>query len=111
MKTVTVSFLDPSFRRVLGEASTVQVNDDGDFLDVMAAMDAIYMKSPVRVKRGNVEVSSILKLVWNAGEGRVYQDIGIEARDAARRWVPVMADPLAPLPGGSTILVSPDPGC
>jgi len=69
------------------------------------------MNNLVKAKRGNSVIRSILQLIWNARTNEIFEDIGIEARDGLQTWLPIRSDPLFKVPDGSTILMTPDPGC
>ncbi|MEX2680302.1 MAG: hypothetical protein Q6373_001765 [Candidatus Sigynarchaeota archaeon] len=111
MKTVKVSFLDRALRQVIKDDTPCEVDDNADVLDVLARIDEDYMKRTIKAKRGQVVVRSIMQLVWNARDGTFFEDVGIEGRDPARNWVPCRTDPLAPLPDGTSIWITTDPGC
>ncbi|MBN2149932.1 MAG: hypothetical protein JW839_00670 [Candidatus Lokiarchaeota archaeon] len=80
-------------------------------MDVLARIDESYMKQPIKAKRGNSTIKSILQMAWNARTNEIFEDIGIEARDGAQNWLPLRNEPLTKVPDGSTILITPDPGC
>nr|MDO8084487.1 hypothetical protein [Candidatus Sigynarchaeum springense] len=111
MKTVKVSFIDRDLRQVIKDETPYEVDDGADFLDVLARIDEEYMKGSIKAKRGQISIPSILQLTWNARDGTFFEDIGVEGRDASRNWVPLRAEPLAPVPGGTAIWISTDPGC
>ena len=111
MKKVTISIIDPSLNRVLGEDFPVQVPDDGDFLDAIAEIDKGYLKNPIKAKRSDVTIHSVLQLVWNASKNAIFDDVGIEARDPDKEWLPVKENPFLDLPDGTSIITTPDIGC
>jgi hypothetical protein len=111
MKTVKISFMDKAIRNVVPDDTPYDVDDGADFFDVLARIDEIYMKGPIKAKRGETVVRSILQLVWNAHIKEVYEDIGLEARDPEKNWVPVRSDPQATVPDGTSIMITTDPGC
>lgn len=111
MKTVKITFMDKAIRRVIPDDTPYNVDDAADFFDVLARIDEIYMKGPIKAKRGETVVRSILQLVWNARNREVYEDIGLEARDPAQNWVPVRTEPSLLVPDGTSIMITTDPGC
>ena len=111
MKKITISILDPSIKRILGGNVEVTIDDDGDFLDAIAKLDEHYWKKPFRAKRGEIEIVSILQFIWDARENKIFDDVGIESRDASNKWLPVKENPFMSLPNGTTLLVTPDAGC
>ncbi len=111
MKKVKVSFFDRDLRQVIKDDTSYDVDDGADFLDVLACIDEKYMKGTIKAKRGQITIQSILQLVWNARDGTVFEDIGLEGRDPSRDWVPLRTEPLAPVPDGTSISITTDPGC
>ena len=111
MKQIIVCFLDRSLSRILNEDIQVNVRKNGDFLDVLAGLDNIYLRKPFKAKRGNTIVKSIMQLVWDARNGKIYEDIGIESRDPENNWIPILNDPYLAIPNETRILITPDPGC
>nr|MDO8117393.1 hypothetical protein [Candidatus Sigynarchaeota archaeon] len=111
MKHVKISILDPALRPFIPDDSVITVDDDADFVDVLARIDESYMKRPIKAKRGNSVIRSILQLTWNARTNEIFEDIGIEARDSMQNWLPLRGNPLSNVPDNSTILITPDPGC
>ena len=102
--------LDPGLRRTIPDDTKLLVSDDADFLDVIARLDETYLHGK-KARRGKVEIPSILQLIWNAKDGAVYEDIGIEGRGPDNEWLPIRENPAGLVPDGSNILVTPDPGC
>lgn len=111
MKKVKISILDPALRPFIPDDTQVMVDDDADFIDILARIDETYMKRTIKAKRGAAIIRSILQLVWNARTNEIFEDIGIEARDSSRGWLPLRNFPQSNVPDNSTILITPDPGC
>ncbi len=111
MKSVKVSFIDWGLRQVIKDDTPYEVDDGADFLDVLARIDEKYMNGTIKAKRGEAVIRSILQLVWNARDETFFEDIGLEGRDPSQNWVHLRTAPLMPVPDGTSILITTDPGC
>ena len=111
MKNITISILEPGIQRILGTKVRVSVKNGGDFLDAVAELDNDYMKRPVRAKRGESELRSILQFIWDPARDVIFDDVGIESRDKENTWIPLKRDVHASIPDGTSILITPDAGC
>ena len=110
-KQVKISILDTALRHAIPDDTQVTVDDDADFVDILARIDETYMKRSIKAKRGNTVIRSILQFTWNARTNEIFEDIGIEARDKDQNWLSLRTEPLSKVANGSTILITPDPGC
>ncbi|MHA1682069.1 MAG: hypothetical protein ACTSUE_14115 [Promethearchaeota archaeon] len=106
-----VSILEPSIKRILGDDIEVELHDDDDFIDAVAAVDKIYLNGPIKAKRGSNVINSLLQLIWNSAENEIYDDVGIEGRDDGNRWLSIKNNPFQAIPGNSIVFITPDAGC
>ncbi len=111
MKSTTLSILEPGIRRIIGEEIKVLIGDNEDFLDAIAEIDEKYMKRPVRAKRGDVEIQSIMQFIWDPVNDVIFDDVGIESRDRERNWIPLKRELHVDIPDGTTVLITPEAGC
>ncbi len=111
MKSITLSILEPGIRRIIGEEIKVLIGDNEDFLDAIAEIDEKYMKRPVRAKRGDVEIQSIMQFIWDPVNDVIFDDVGIESRDRERNWIPLKRELHVDIPDGTTVLITPEAGC
>lgn len=110
MKQITLSILHPDIFRVTTDAITVTVDDNADVVQVIAAADKIFLK----LSKGLFPVENLtnfLQFVWDVKAWNFFVDVGIEARDPNKEWIPLRDDPNLNLPSGSDIKLNPDAGC
>ena len=89
----------------------VQIPDDGSTVDAIAAADRELFEI-LKDKPFPIQVlNNMLQLLWNPKTGEFYIDLGIDARDENKSWLPVANDPLYNLPNNSSVFLTPDAGC
>ena len=54
---------------------------------------------------------SLISLLYNPETDEFYGDIGIEARDQDKKWLPIIKDLSLNIPDKSFIYLTPDAGC
>ncbi len=110
MKTITLHFLHPEIMQFYKEPIQVTVDDDADVVHAIAAGDQV-LAQKLKGKFPLAEVSSFLQLVWDPIKWNFFEDVGIDARDAEKTWIPLRDDPTIVLPPGSDVKINPDAGC
>lgn len=110
MKRINLAILHPRIFEITSDPITVEVDEAADVVQVIAAADlhfALMTKGFFPIEN----ISSLLQLVWDVKNWNFFEDVGIDARDAAQNWIPLRLDPTASLPTGATVTLNPDAGC
>ncbi|NVM27707.1 MAG: hypothetical protein HWN65_02605 [Candidatus Helarchaeota archaeon] len=110
MKTITLHFLHPHVMEIHRDPIDVTVDNDADVIQAIAAGDR-FLTQKHKGKFPLEGISSFLQLVWDPNEWTFFEDVGIEARDAEKAFIPLRDDPTVVLPPGSDVKINPDAGC
>ena len=110
MKEVSIFVLHPELFSVSGDPITVEVADDADVVQAIAAADKIF----AQLNKGSFpieNISNLLQLVWDIEAWNFFVDVGVEARAPDKSWLPLRDDPSLILPPGADVKLNPDAGC
>lgn len=110
MKTVFLSILHNKILKIK-ENFQIELPDNGNVIDAIAAADRQF-KEILKERPFPIEIlHNLLQLLWNPKSGDFYVDLGIDARDADNKWLPIADEPFFNLPHNSRIFLTPDAGC
>ena len=110
MKSIVLSVLHSKILKIKDKFK-VEISDDGNAIDAIAAADR-QLKEILKGKPFPIKIlNNLLQLLWNPKSGEFYVDLGIDARDSNKEWLPLADNPFFTLPDGSSIFLTPDAGC
>ncbi|NVM54812.1 MAG: hypothetical protein HWN66_14005 [Candidatus Helarchaeota archaeon] len=110
MKEITISIFHPEIFEITTDPITVNINDDADIVQAIAAADQVFaqlIKDSFPVEN----LSSLLQLIWDIESWNFFVDVGIEVRTPDKTWLPLRDDPTLILPPGTDVKLNPDAGC
>ena len=110
MKTVELAILNSEILKYI-DSMFLSVEDNADVIDILAAGDREFFKM-LGDKPFPIDVfKNLLQLIYNPETDEFYSDIGVEARDKDKNWIPIVKDLSANIPDNSFIYLTPDAGC
>jgi hypothetical protein len=101
MKKITIVFTDSRLIETVGEKVDLNLPDDVNFIQVLKKIsDVTEDKFPIK---DYPEYHSLLHMVWNPIEKRIYKQIGTSAYYGNRKFFDVRKNPYGVLPDGLII--------
>jgi len=101
MKSVSIVFIDSRLINKIGKKTDLELPDDANFIHALKKIsDDTKDKFPIK---DYLEYHSLLHMVWNPIEERIYKHIGTSAHHGDRKFFDIRKNPYDTLPEGLTI--------
>jgi len=101
VKKITIEFTDSRLIKKLGKRVELNLPDDANFLDALKIVsDETEDRFPIK---DYPEYHSLLHMIWNPIEKRIYKQIGTSAYYGERRFFDVRENMYSKLPDGLLI--------
>jgi len=111
MKTVELAILNTEIMSIKKDSMFLSVENDASVIDILAAGDN-ELKKLLGDKPFPIDIfKNLLHLLYNPESNEFYEDIGVEARDQDKNWLPIVKDLSINIPDKSFIYLTPDAGC
>ncbi len=110
MKTIEFSVLNSKILKYM-DSMFLTVDDNANVIDIIATADQELTKIlgnrpfPIDIFK------NLLQLLYNPETDEFYGDVGVEARDQEKKWLPIVKDLSINIPDKSFIYLTPDAGC
>jgi hypothetical protein len=117
IKQIHISILDPAVDKILASPQIVEISDNGDLIEAIAAFDRKFFdhskENPISRQKilDEREAKSLLHMLWNPRQNALYPNIGLEARGPQMKWIPLKDNMDLTLPPDSSIIITVDAGC
>ena len=108
MKKVMVFVNDTTISRFLGGGVQLSLPDNTNVIDAIRTADEVIKRKGAFPLR---EYGSLLHMVYNPIEDRVYVQVGVHAYSEPGKAFDVRNDTKKILPDGAQIIISPQAGC
>ena len=110
MKTIELAILNSEILKFV-DSMFLSVEENADVIDIIAAGDRELTKL-LGDKPFPIDIfKNLLHLLYNPESDEFYGDIGVEARDPDKNWIPIVNDLSIKVPEKSFIYLTPDAGC
>jgi len=110
MKRIKIDIAESTFNQVFKKPIELELDDDANIIDAMAALDNYIINLSIRPKKYSWNAITTIQLIWNPKEWDFFQDVGIEARGPNNELIP-RSNLFNPLPDGTSVVFWPEAGC
>jgi len=108
MKKIKLRIQEPSINKIVGRELELHLHEKANVLDLIVGADKIIRS---RGRFPSKHYQSLLHCVYNPVEERFYEQTGINAYTASKKFLDVRNNPKMELPDGAIVILLPEGGC